>query len=815
MKKTDISKPVSLPKKTVAKLLATENIDVVSEKIPTAYFDLKNRRLAVPVWEDVSQNVYDLLVGHEVGHALYTPLEIIEECKKRKIPKSFINVVEDIRIEKMIQNKYPGLIRNFKTGYVELTKRDFFGIKTYSKSLEELGLIDRLNIFAKTKNNDIKFLDKEQWVFDEINKMTTWLDAVNFAEKLATYMEDNKESQGKSIKSDGDISIGDETTTADGMENGETVEVEVTKTDTNSGKEDKDKNGSDENNESVDIKSKSTKGGEDWKDDYSSESITDKNLQKKLEDTADTTGKYLNVEMPAYDLDEVIVDYEKIAKMDDEFVKSHGNTDSNLMINYLEKDFKEFKNTSMQNVNYLVKEFEMKKSADNYARATISKQGSLNLKLLHKYKFEDDLFLKVTNIPDGKSHGLIFYLDWSGSMDRNLTPTIKQLFNLIWFAKKTNIPFEVYAFTNGFAKSDDDDSPRTVFSQEVGQMRLLQAFNLFEICNSKMNNAKLNEALKRFYGLSKRMSPWTIKEQSKERDAYYSVHVPRRLQLGGTPLIETAYVNIGVSERFMKTYGVDKLNICYLTDGYGMNINTYHSELKTREHNGKFKTFMDYEVIPTQNDYAPHFYKEEKDKEEAYLKSNTHVKVGKYNSFDIPPPRSYYGEGQGRTRGDSKSESLFAFEFEQLTKIVKQNTNCNIIGFHLIEATKNGKVRLQEMDNVLYPNAEWVLSGYDKDMNIKIDKEEKSGNKRFRFDNTITDIVHKIGKDGVYNVQGIFGFDDYFLLPGGKGLELTDVELSDELVGANKRKLTKEFGKNRSGKLKKRVLCNKFIDRIS
>ncbi len=116
MTKTDIMKPVSLPKKTVAKLLATENIDVVSEKIPTAYFDLKSRKIAVPVWEDVSQNVYDLLIGHEVGHALYTPLKLIKESKKREIPKSFINVVEDIRIEKMIQEKYPGLIRNFKTG---------------------------------------------------------------------------------------------------------------------------------------------------------------------------------------------------------------------------------------------------------------------------------------------------------------------------------------------------------------------------------------------------------------------------------------------------------------------------------------------------------------------------------------------------------------------------------------------------------------------------------------------------------------------------------------------------------------------------
>jgi len=61
----------------------------------------------------------------------------------------------------------------------------------------------------------------------------------------------------------------------------------------------------------------------------------------------------------------------------------------------------------------------------------------------------------------------------------------------------------------------------------------------------------------------------------------------------------------------------------------------------------------------------------------------------------------------------------------------------------------------------------------------------------------------------------MFGFDDYFLLPGSKNLELEDVELSDELVGANKRKLITAFGKNRNSKVKKRVLCNKFIDRIS
>ena len=67
---------------------------------------------------------------------------------------------------------------------------------------------------------------------------------------------------------------------------------------------------------------------------------------------------------------------------------------------------------------------------------------------LHTYRFNEDLFKKVTVLPDGKNHGLVFILDWSGSMQYVLQDTLKQLYNLIWFCKKVQIPFEVYAFTS-------------------------------------------------------------------------------------------------------------------------------------------------------------------------------------------------------------------------------------------------------------------------------------------------------------------------------------------------------------------------------
>ena len=61
-------------KGTLAKLLATENLTVEHIKCETASFDVKNRVLSLPLWI-ASESVYDMLVGHEVGHALYTPAE--------------------------------------------------------------------------------------------------------------------------------------------------------------------------------------------------------------------------------------------------------------------------------------------------------------------------------------------------------------------------------------------------------------------------------------------------------------------------------------------------------------------------------------------------------------------------------------------------------------------------------------------------------------------------------------------------------------------------------------------------------------------
>ena len=820
MKKTKIMKPVGLPKKLVAKLLATENIDVVSEKIPTAYFDLKSRKIGIPIWENVSQDVYDLMVGHEVGHALYTPIEVLEKARERKIPKSFVNVIEDIRIEKMIQNKYPGLITNFRKGYKELVKGDFFGIAKKSKPLLELGLVDRLNIYAKTKDENIIFLDDEKWIFDDLEKMTTWLDVLNLAEKLAKYMEDNLESQGESVKMSDDLMDSEES-----EESGDSGDSEDSEDSDSEDSDSEDSDSEDSDSEDSDSEDSGKTDDDDWETDYTSESITDKNLQKKLKQSADTTGTYLNVKMPDYDLKDIIVNYKELSEFDDSNSSNNSRYNTSRSPLTIEKvnsiidaDFKTFKNSSIKTVNLFVKEFEMKKSADNYSRATVSKSGSLNLKVLHKYKFEDDLFKKVTNIPDGKSHGFIFYLDWSASMDDNLIPTMKQLLNLVWFAKKTNIPFEVYAFSDQYCT---DDKPRlnrergnNAFSSEIGDMRFTdRQFKLLELCNSKMNNSKLNEALKRFYTLCKRVCWFTLDSES-EQYAYSMMEVPSALRLGGTPLLQTAYVNVEMTKRFIKTYGVDKLNVCYLTDGLGGHMTHY---VKGYDDNDLIIS----ENIPTRYDYPSYDYEvPEEERKGRYYGSNTHVKVGKHNHFDIPPARDentwkLKGVSVEPTRGKSSYGDLFSYQFEQLSKIAKQNTNCNILGFHLISTLKSGKVKPQEVAYVVRHHHTLLAKQLKKDKHFNDGlASDKWRNNNSSGGNKEDYISKTINKEGVFNIPNALGMDDYFLIPGGKGIELDDTELSPDLVGANKKQLTKAFGKNRNDKVKKRVLCGKFMDTI-
>ena len=185
-------------KDIVGKLMSQENISVVHRQhYPTAAFDLESRTLFLPEFANLSENVYDLLIGHEVSHALNTPKKgwhtAIDE--KGVNFKSFLNVVEDARIEKMIQDKFPGLRSSFKIGYKELFDNDFFGVRNMSRDeLQGMLLIDRLNLHSKLGelNCGVEFTQEEREYIKEMSNLKTWEDVVSLAEKLFEYCKEEK-----------------------------------------------------------------------------------------------------------------------------------------------------------------------------------------------------------------------------------------------------------------------------------------------------------------------------------------------------------------------------------------------------------------------------------------------------------------------------------------------------------------------------------------------------------------------------------------------------------------------------------------------
>ena len=179
-------------KSTLAKLLAEEDIFVVHKQMETAYFNSKSRELGLPIWkdEDMTKNIYDLMVGHEIGHALWTPLDMLEKAAVRKINHSFVNIIEDARIEKFAKRKYPGLVGVFKRGYADLTEKDFFG--TSGKDVNSYNLIDRINIFFKGGDTNIEFSDEEKVWVDRVSKVETEDEVLDLAEELYAWMAENE-----------------------------------------------------------------------------------------------------------------------------------------------------------------------------------------------------------------------------------------------------------------------------------------------------------------------------------------------------------------------------------------------------------------------------------------------------------------------------------------------------------------------------------------------------------------------------------------------------------------------------------------------
>ena len=502
-------------KEKLAKLLAVEDLDVQHQQVETAYFDIKNRCLILPIWKDMPDHLYDLLVGHEVGHALFTPTNI-ERVQKayKKSSKSCVNIIEDARIEKLVKNRYPGLRKRFFSGYKHLVEKDFFGLSKRPPS-DEMNILDKINLYFKIPSSvDISFNDIEEGFVKRIEKAKSFKDVEKLSEEIYAYAklqnddEDMEDVQGtnkdesSTLKSDEKID-GEEVETSEAEDGDEGQEGNEDGKSGDDVKPDEKDEAEGEGDESpIDEEQEAFNNYMDHSDDKPVQenetplettdekpkdevrSSTFDHFQERLKELVnkDTTNQYFNV--PNFvDLNLGVVDYKVVHKNIDEFYRKM-DINSNVWHNYTEGQFEalktyiyeeghktlnKIKKDSVKTVNHIAMEFERKKAADVYKKILVSKTGVLDTNKLFSAKYNDDVFKRNLTIPEGKNHGLVMIIDWSGSMANNIFGCIKQVIELTLFCKKVNIPFEVYSFMerDAFAGYDKNGQAERIESFQI------------------------------------------------------------------------------------------------------------------------------------------------------------------------------------------------------------------------------------------------------------------------------------------------------------------------------------------------------------
>jgi hypothetical protein len=523
----------------------------------------------------MTNELYNLLIAHEVSHALHTPEQGWHSavCEKGRVFKGFLNVIEDARIERMIKAKFPGIKRDFYKGYRELIDRDFFGIADVD--LDTLNLIDRINIHTKLGTlSPIKFDAEEQVFVDACDELVTFDDVVDLATRIYEFMKEKQEEQ--------DPQTDQSYTEPQSGEEGDGEQMEMPQ---DQGEEENESSESGETQDSEEKESEETEesgesGGESGDDAEEQEvektpdqttvgeeggfgcddplrSKTDEAFRKNEDALVDEDAKeWRYVNLPNLPYAKYIVPYKQVlADLSELYYSDRPTTTNNKRLNAELGDelLATFKRDNNRAVQYLAKEFEMKKKADEYKRTSTAKSGELDVNKLHSYKFSDDVFSRVAHVSGGKNHGLVMFLDWSGSICEHIYGMVEQTLNLALFCKKVNIPFHVYAFT--------DRGEGIPQEHKIGDLYLDRGVRLIEFLSSEMNKRDMDEACKLLLLLAKAFAEyrnWKADVPPCPTTAY---------MLGGTPMNHAILLAMDLVPDFKKAKGLQVVNTVFITDG--------------------------------------------------------------------------------------------------------------------------------------------------------------------------------------------------------------------------------------------------------
>ena len=771
---------IKTQKSNLAKLMATENITVIHKKIPTAYFDVKNRILACPTFkDDMSNELYDLFMGHEVGHALYTPYEGLHSTlKQNRTLKGYLNVIEDVRIEKGIKNKYAGLRKSFYKAYDELMQRDFFGLK--GRDLQTLALIDKINLITKCGSRVSIDLNEEEteWL-KKAESCKTWEDVVEVSEALYNWSKENetRDEEDKTVTTQQvpDFEDDEEENEEEGNsydlgqddDEDDEDEEEVGSSSSNEDGEDE------EQEESEQIRETGKKGGDATDENFAQhddedgarEALTEHNAHNNEDMFVDENARIktfidLKKKFKQNPVDDILYSYDKVLNDWRKFRGEEGTDQELLKKGETYRKYLQSKNKKI--VSHMAKEFEMRQTAMRSLKAYTGKSGDLDMNRLAKYQIVDDIFKRVTYIPDGKNHGVNVLLDWSGSISYELEDLIEQSIILAEFCRLVQIPFRVYAFSDQIETEDaydyasrggklveflSNEMNSRQYTEMLNNMSLLM-LNKFhdDVFYSYTNlKKKRREEYNKIFGIYiDDENAWDV----RYKPGFNGSHRPHNYRLGGTPLNHTLVGLRKFLPEFNKKYGIEKSILTVITDGYSHGSD-YLRESEEENADRRSQTDDSWREIVNRYILDPYSNK-------VYPYDTRNERYG-YNDFELT---------------------------QNLLEWISDTCNVVVTGYFVFSKKGDFTATISDIKSG---------EGYDWTERDQMWREMKK-----------TGVVIKAK-----------GYNKLFLTCASTLGATGDDELNDDLVGAKKSKVMAAFKRNQKGKTTSRFLTNEFIKEIA
>lgn len=772
MKKATMTQTTTITNDITTRLLAQENLLIERAPVRTASFDVKNRILVLPMWQNMTPEIEEMLKAHEVGHALYTDESMFAQYRESDVPFSYFNIIEDVRIERLMKSKYPGLRRAFTKGYKELLDMNFFG--TESRDLNVLPFADRINLYFKAGYDcGVRFSAAEKFLLDQVSRVESIDQVAELSRKIYEFSKKQATEKQEKMMNDEDykkvfVEIKeeeDELAELDALDAQDNDDYDDYYGDDEDDRGEEQKAQEEEEQQQEERKGSTGMGGGNAKENIETPTAnpadyiptTNTAFEDKVADLADTSTKYTYLTLPKLGkfADQIIVPYKRILRdnsggldlriktLEDKGYGHHADRIRKLNEVVL-KEYDKFQFETSKVVSYLVKEFEMKKAATDYKRTQVGKTGVLDPRKLASFKIREDLFKQITITKDGQKHGMMFVLDWSGSMNDYLPETVKQLISLAQFCYRTKIPFQVFAFTDRTELLADN--PYIDYNVEEYKFEKLVAMEKELYAKGQGNLVGVSNRFAMMEFFNQRMKLSEFNQMCKTLFLMAHSICDEKYMTNGTPLNEALVFMYDYVGEFMRKNQVEKFTLIKLTDGDGGACNYY--------------TNTDAEV------------------EEGYHR--------RYNSDYI---QDYSYDGSKRVKHqfylrDDVTKKNYSVERGEtvwgnvLTQMIRDRYNCGTIGFHV---TKSG----------------------GRDIGYAI--------KTYGLGTGAADVV-TIKRDMIkeqFAAINVYGHDELFLLRAN--MKISEEELKEDMTNMTAAAIARNFTKHLSAKKTSRVLLNRFV----